>query len=446
MSQPSQFRPATTYRPAAVSTGWSGPTLSGSPDPEPSPTRASRHQPSVPPPKRRRSGALLFGVPVTLVVAVEVVLACLIVVDKRKVEPAIVAIVIAGLVLLLVVLRRRGTHVGTWLALRLGFRFRQRDVLVAATEFGGEPSGRGVDHIDVPAEVHAFFPGVVVWETSTHEGERLGVVQWRGGCSATIELSQPGGILRPRKPLLVPAETIIEAIDGRDLSLDAVQILTTTVLGEADAGTSATVTSATSELYANQSKVRNRNVYVTVRIDPATAAAAITARGGGREGIGRLLAAALSAIRAGVVMKGLQARPLDSADATRAIADSLYHQATSYDPIIQWTESAHDISSTRMAHGSYAVTDVGGSGSGSGLVDIPAGNVFAYAVGTQVRPVGSGRYASTTVLRVSCKSRSALHDAGRELRRAARRTGVTLRPIDALQNLGLRATVPIGGV
>ena len=179
-----------------------------------------------------------------------------------------------------------------------------------------------------------------------------------------------------------------------------------------------------------------------MRLDPASAAAAIAARGGGNTGIGRVLSAALSRIRAACGEHGLDARVLDSVEAARAIADSFYHQATPYDPIIRWAESVRYVASTRMAHRSFVVTDV----RRPALADLPIGNVFAYALGVQGRPLPSGGWSTRTVLRLTCRSTDALTSAARELRSTARRAGVTLQPLDAVQHLGLRATVPIGGI
>ncbi len=78
---------------------------------------------------------------------------------------------------------------------------------------------------------------------------------------------------------------------------------------------------------------------------------------------------------------------LDSVEAARAIADSLYHQATPYDPIIRWAESVRFIASTRMAHRSFVVTDV----RRPAIAELPVGNVFAYALGTQARPLAVRR-------------------------------------------------------
>ena len=123
------------------------------------------------------------------------------------------------------------------------------------------------------------------------------------------------------------------------------------------------------------------------------------------------------------------------------IAESFYHQATPYDPIIKWTETIASISSTRMAHRSFVLTDV----RRPALSEVPVGNVFAYALATQAKPLPAGGWSTRTVLRLTCRSASSLTRAARELRSNARRAGVTLQPLDAVQHLGVRATVPIGG-
>jgi hypothetical protein len=198
---------------------------------------------------------------------------------------------------------------------------------------------------------------------------------------------------------------------------------------------------AAAELFGSRPRLRNRTSFVTVRVDPASAADAVAVRGGGNVGIARLLSAALSRIQAAVTDAGLDVAVLDAAQANRAVADSFYHLATPYDPIIRWVESVRQVASTRMAHRSFVITDV----RRPTLPEIQIGNVFAYALATQARPMRSGEWSTRTVVRVTCRSTDSLNSAARELRTAARRSGVTLQPLDAVQHLGMRATVPIGG-
>jgi type VII secretion protein EccE len=284
---------------------------------------------------------------------------------------------------------------------------------------------------------------MTIWESRTHDGERMGIVQWYGTCSATLRISPPGGIVRSRNTTdNVPLEAILGSLDGQDLGLDSVQVLTQTIVGEQDAALTPLLAAAGEELGGGRPRVRNRSTFVTVRLDPSTASAAIAARGGGNTGIARVLSAASSRIRAAVGERGLEVDVLDAGDAARAIADSFYHQATPYDPIIKWTESVRHIASTRMAHRSFVLTDV----RRPALAEVPIVNVFAYALGVQAHPVAGGGWSTRTVVRVTCRSTAGLNAAGRELRAAARRAGLVLQPLDAVQHLGLRATVPIGGI
>jgi hypothetical protein len=169
---------------------------------------------------------------------------------------------------------------------------------------------------------------------------------------------------------------------------------------------------------------------------------AIAGRGGGNVGIARVLSAALSRIRAAAEEGDLVVDVLDPDEAGLAIAESFYHQATPYDPIIKWTESIGNIASTRMAHRSFVLTDI----RRPTLDEVPVGNVFAYALATQAKPLPAGGWSTRTVLRLTCRSTNSLNRAARDVRSAARRLGITLQPLDAVQHLGVRATVPIGGI
>lgn len=404
------------------------------------------------PPRRVRHGLTLFGLPVVVLVAVEVVLLCALLVGQRKLALTIVAVVVGAAVIVLGLVRVRSVRLGTWLALRAGYLLRQRETLVAAAEYtrGGAGNGtadtadgaEGGEKLDLAPELAAFFPGMSVWEGRTHDDERMGVLQWHGTCAATVRIGPQVGMVRSRNTTAdIPLETIMAGLDEQNLGLDAVQILTQTIVGEQDQALSRLVPAAATELFGGRPRLRNRSAFVTVRLDPATAAEAIAARGGGELGIARVLSAALSRVRSAAESAGLAAIVLDADEANRAVAESFYHPATPYDPIIRWVESVRQVASSRIAHRSFVVSDI----RRPVLSELPIGNVFAYSVAVQARPMPDG-WATRTVVRVTCKSPQALGAATRELRGAARRSGITLRPLDAAQHLGIRATVPAGGI
>lgn len=394
------------------------------------------------PPRRLRPGLSVLGIPVALLVELEVLALCALLVVSKHTVAVIVAIVIGVLIILLGMLRVRSIRIGTWLWLRVNYLFRHRETLVAAAEYAGRREDT-VDRIDVPPELHAFFPGMTLWEGRTHDGDRLGVVQWHGTCAATLRVGPSGGIVRHRNTTdNMPIEAIMSALEGQDLGLDSVQLLTHTIVGELDAQLTPLLGAANAELGGGAARVRNRSAFVTVRLDPSSAAAAITARGGGNLGIARVLSAALSRIQAAAGASDLQTEVLDGDEAGRVIAESFYHQATPYDPIIKWTESITTISSTRMVHRSFVVTDV----RRPVLSEVPVGNVFAYSLATQAKPLDDGGWSTRTVVRLTCRSAPSLTRAARELRTNARRAGITLQPLDAAQYLGVRATVPMGGI
>lgn len=386
----------------------------------------------------------MLGIPVATLVAVELIAICALLVVEKKPLVTAIAIAIGVIIIAGALLRRRSIRIGTWVALRAGYLFRHRETLVAAAEYASRGGDEPVDRIDVPPELDAFFPGMTLWESRTHDGERLGIVQWFGTCAATLRIAPAGGIVRYRNLTdNVPIDAITAALHGQDLGLDSVQVLTQTIVGELDAALTPLLAAANAELGGpGHARVRNRSAFVTVRLDPATAAAAIAARGGGNIGIARVLSAALSRIRGAAGQADLQAEVLDANEAGRVIAESFYHQATPYDPIIKWTETLSSISSTRMAHRSFVLTDI----RRASLSEVPVGNVFAYALAIQAKPLPTGGWSTRTVVRLTCRSAPSLTRAARELRSNARRAGVTLQPLDAVQYLGVRATVPIGGL
>ena len=182
---------------------------------------------------------------------------------------------------------------------------------------------------------------MTLWESRTHDGDRMGIVQWFGTCAATLRIGPPAASCAPATPpTTCRSKRSSAALEGQDLGLDSVQVLTQTIVGELDAALTPLLAAANAELGGGHARVRNRSAFVTVRLDPSTAAAAIAARGGGNIGIapgavgraepdpGRVPASA-----------ACKAEVLDADEAGRVIAESFYHQATPYDPIIKWTES-----------------------------------------------------------------------------------------------------------
>jgi type VII secretion protein EccE len=411
--------------------------------------RRNAHEPAafgrVRPPHRRRLGLSLVGIPVATLVAIELIAICALLVAEKKLVVGVIAIVVGVVIVIVALLRRRNIRIGTWALLRVGYLLRHRETLVAAAEYAGgrHDDDDEVDRIGVPPELDAFFPGMTLWESKTHDGERMGVVQWFGTCAATLRVGPAGGIVRSRNTTdNMPIEAIMGALEGQNLGLDSVQVLTQTIVGEMDPALTPLLAAASTELGGGRPRVRNRSAFVTVRLDPSTASTAIAARGGGNVGIARVLSAALSRIRGAAEQCDLEVEVLDPDEAGRVIAESFYHQATPYDPIIKWTESIGNIASTRMAHRSFVLTDV----RRPALDEVPVGNVFAYALATQAKPLPGGGWSTRTVLRLTCRSAGSLNRAARDVRSLARRAGVTLQPLDAVQHLGVRATVPIGGI
>lgn len=396
------------------------------------------------PPRRRGQRLSLLGVPVTTLISLEIIAGCALLLAAWAFVLAAAAVIV---IVAAATARHRSIRIGTWAVLGTGYLLRERETLVAAAEYAGgrRPTATraDLDHVDLAPEVEAFFPGMSVSESRTHDGERMGIVHWRGTCAATVRIGASSAIVHARNTTdTVPLEQLMAALDGHDLGLDSVQVLIQTIVGERDPGLTPLLAAAAAELDGGRARVRNRSAFVTVRLDPCAASTAVGARGGGNAGIARVLSVALNRVRAAAAAHGLDVDVLDADAAARAIAASFYHQVTPYDPIIRWVESVRHVTSTRMAHGSFVLADL----NQQALAQLPIGDVFGYALGVQAKPLDGGGWSTRTVLRLSCRSTHALDSAGRELRAAARRSGVTLRPLDTVQRLGLRATVPIGGI
>jgi hypothetical protein len=216
----------------------------------------------VRPPQRHRVGLSLIGIPVTTLIAVELIALCALLVAEKKLLVGAIAVTIGVIIVVAALLRRRSIRIGTWAVLRIAYLFRQRETLVAAAAYAGGrrrdeatpdddlPAARGeFDDIEAPPELEAFFPGMTTWESRTHDGDRMGVVQWVGTCAATLRVGPPGGIVRARNTTEnMPVAAIMGALEGQDLGLESVQVLTQTIVGEQDPQLSPMLASASAEL------------------------------------------------------------------------------------------------------------------------------------------------------------------------------------------------------
>jgi type VII secretion protein EccE len=187
--------------------------------------------------------------------------------------------------------------------------------------------------------------------------------------------------------------------------------------------------------------IRLREVFVSVRIDPVRSRAAISARGGGIAGLGRLASAALSRVRAEAFSAGLLATPLDAVGALRAMSGGVLQPPSTDGQPVRWIESWKSIASAQVRHRSFVVT----SWSDADLDALAAVPGYGLTISHEVqsRP-GSQTYGALTVIRLSAFTAGQLDTATHELRQACRRLGVSVRLLRGRQAQALRLTLPGG--
>lgn len=412
------------------------------PDAEPPrPTPQGRSRALV----RVRQGLLLFGVPVTAIVVLELVAAAVLLAPA---VPILEEGLVLGAVLVLAVgmlVPLRGMRLGTWVITALGYAGR-RHVFTAIRSEPRADSGPdpidGQDTIVVPAEVSAFFPGLNVVRASSRAGQEIGLVQWQGRWMAVAELTGArSDVLMTGPSLTVPVERLLASLAGRNFGLDAVQVITQSMFGNVNRFGEGTMARISAELAEFAPPVRSRSMWISVRIDPVRASAAIAARGGGREGLGRLATAALNRIESESRGLNLVAVPLEAEAVLQAMSGALLQPASTVDAPMRWTESWKSIASMQTYHRCYAVS----AWHRQTLDGLAVSSGFGVTVSHEVRNLdSSGGPQVVSIVRLSASAESELDRGSRQLRAGCRSLGVGLRLMRGQQASAFRMTVPGG--
>ncbi len=349
----------------------------------------------------------------------------------------IVAVVVAVAIALAVLAPVRGVRIGTWVVTVLGYAGRRR-VTSVLNPVGGAVVGDGVV---VPAEVLAFFPGLSVRTCETREGEQLGLLQWQGKWHATLRVTaDTADLLATTGSSRLPVERILTSLSGQDLGLDAVRIVTQSLGGDPRRFADAAIGRVANELGVGIQLVREREVFVSVQIDPIAAAAAIAARGGDSVGLDRLACAAVSRIRSEVLGAGLSPRVLDAGSALRAMATSLLQPPAAEGMPVRWIESWRGIASAQVHHRCFVIR----SWSPAGLDGLDAIAAYGLSVAHEVRTETSDGLRVTSVIRLSALTARRLDEASADLRSACHTAGIGIRLLRGHQAAGLRMTIPGG--
>ncbi|MGA5704772.1 type VII secretion protein EccE [Peterkaempfera bronchialis] len=272
--------------------------------------------------------------------------------------------------------------------------------------------------------------------------------------------------LRTARPL--PLSVLTSALQVDDITLESVQVVQHTQPAPAPhLPEQALAARAYQQLPEGPSTPSLRLTWVSLRLDPERAAAAVLARGGGETGTRKALQRAADQLAARLAGAGFTATVLDERELISALATS-----TCVNPLAtagrQGTGGGAGAGNTRRTqegrrfwrvddrwHTTYWISRwpqlsrPGGSGgrtTAPDLVNLLTGlPVLASTFSLTASRGTGGAVAVTGHLRLTARSESEVTQVGRLLESRAQSTGTGLVRLDMEQAPGMLATLPLGG-
>ncbi len=301
---------------------------------------------------------------------------------------------------------------------------------------------------NIPIEVLTVFPELSVRNCEMRSGpgprdvDQLGLLQWQGRWMAMMAIATPSAeVLDSGPPATLPIDRVLATLAGYADSIESVQICVRSLGSDPLRYGSPGLAQIARELSGlSPLLVRQREITVTVRINPIQAGVAIDARGGGITGIGRLASAALSRVRAEAFDAGLLATPLAAPAALRAMSAALMQPPSADRTPVRWIESWKSISTAQVRHRSFVVT----SWSEADLDALAGVPGYGLTITHEASWRDAESFSVLTLVRLSALSSGQLDAASSALRTTARRLGVGLRTLRGRQASALRITIPGG--
>lgn len=295
-----------------------------------------------------------------------------------------------------------------------------------------------------------LLPELDVLTTEGRGGERLGVVQDGHAWVALVEVGGDDDLLPGQaNPVSLPVRNLADVLSVDDIRLAAVQVLVHTVPAPSGLLTG-TVGSAVSYQQLSSGRVpAGQLVWVALRLDPALCPDAVTARGGGLDGVHRALRRCVARTvevleSAGITCRGLDAEEVRSVLATSAGVASRRTPPGTRHTGEQWRMWTCD----GVVHGTYWLRGWPSDPSRGvpalldQLVSLPA--LFT-TLSVALLPRDGDRIRFQTMVRISCVSADAVRQVGAAVRRSAAELGFRVSAMDGEQAPAALATLPIGG-
>lgn len=388
--------------------------------------RAAGRPPALVP---RRAGLRLAGLPVAPLVGAEVLLAAGAVGVARRDAAGAVAAAVCVVALVLLLARTGGRPLGRELAVRAAAA-RRRGRLAAV------PPDAAVAAV---GPVAALAPATALTSVDLRPGSPLGVLADDGGWTAVVAVGADDEVLDPAGPVRVlPGEVLAPALEVDDVRLAAVQVLVHVATApDHRLPPTAPAVVAYAEL-PPPAVPAARRTYVVLRLEPATGADAVAARGGGTPGAAGALRRVVLRLADRLESAGVTAGPV-APEALPALVAALTGAAATAAPV----ETRSALRTPGAEHVAWRVEGwPGGPAPVAALTGLAAA-LPAPSTTVAVTFCRDGdRVAVRGHLRTTDVSPEAAARTEQALRAAAAGAGLRLRRLDGEQGPGLLATLP----
>lgn len=343
-----------------------------------------------------------------------------------------------GVIVVLTLTPVRGRWLYQWIAMRWRFWWR-----VPRTVDDPQADPR-------LAPLRELLPDLDVLTTEGRAGGQLGIVQDGQAWVALVAVNSDDELLPvPAAPVRLPVRNLADVLTVDDIALSAVQLLVHTV--PAPSGLLAgRIGSATSYQQLSAGKVPAAQLaWVALRLDPALCQDAVTARGGGIDGVHRALRRCVARTvevleSAGVRSRGMDAEEVRSALAASAGVAPRRNPSDTRHTGEAWRSWSCDgvVHCTYWLRGWPADPSRGMPALLDRLVSLP---VLFDTLSLTLMPRGGDGVRFQAMIRISCVSAESAGEVGSTLRKAMSTIGFRAVRMDGEQGPAAVATMPMGG-
>lgn len=296
-----------------------------------------------------------------------------------------------------------------------------------------------------------LLPELDVTTTEGRGGEEFGIVRdgqaWIAlvGVTGDDVVLPAAGATTPRLPI----RSLAEVLSVDDVRLAAVQVVLHTLPAPSGLLADRIGTSTSYQQLTSRQVPATQLAWIALRLDPALCPEAVTARGGGIDGVYRALRRCIARTVEVLDAAGVSARGLDGEEVRAALAASAGVSPRRAEPGTRHTgEEWRRWTCDGVAHTTYWLRGWPAdpaAGMAALLERLPGLPTLFTTLSLTLLPRNDDRVRFQGMVRVSCASADAIGKAGSALSGAASAAGFRATRLDGEQAPAAFATMPLGG-